>query len=140
MSGGGSNPLKDIGDTISKGVQTVGNYYGFDNSGKWTNSGGVFKWADEGIGEVTGRNQSRAALNLGRDQFNQANQQAQNLVNQQEWNRQQGDILASNQAGAARSSAKAAGGINYGNATPMAMGPGFGGAGSSGAGKDFLGL
>lgn len=140
MSGGGGDPISKIGDTISKGVQAVGNFYGFDNSGKWSNSGGVFKWADEGIGEVTGRNQSRASLNLARDQFNQSQTQAANLITQQRWNQQQSDILASNTAGASTATAKSTGGINFSNATPMAMGPGFGSGGGGAPAKDFLGL
>lgn len=136
--GGGGNPLNQIGEAISKGTQAIGNFYGFDNSGKWTNQGGQFHALDEGVGEVTGRNQSRAALNLGRDQFNQANTQANNLILQNQWNQKQSDIIASNGAKAATDSAKATSGINFSNATPTAMGPGFGG--NPGAGKDFLGL
>lgn len=137
MSGGGSNPLSDVGNAISKGVQAVGNFYGFDNSGKWTNSGGMFKWADEGVGEITGRNQSRAALNLANDQFNYAQQQAQGLVAQQRWNQQQSDIMGSQNAAGITATGRATSGPNYSNSTPMTMGPGGGGASPN---KDLLGL
>lgn len=123
-----------IGDFVSQATKSIGNYYGFDSSGKWTNSGGIFKWMDEGLGEVTGRNQSRQALNLSRDQFSYAQQQANDLITQQNWQRQQSDLNASSAAGAARTSNPM--GNNYNNATPLAMGPGAG----QPAGKDFLGL
>lgn len=126
-----------IGDFFGKGLQAIGNYYGFDNSGKWTNSGGVFKWMDEGVGEVTGRNQSRASLNLAKDQFSYAKQQANNLINQQSWNRQQSDIISSQGAAAARATGASTSGATFGNTTPLGMGPGFSGAPG---GKDFLGL
>lgn len=134
MSGGGNDPISQIGDSINKGVQAVGNFYGFDNSGKWTNSGGVFHALDEGVGELTGRNQSRAALNLAKDQYNQSRTDANNLITQQQWNRQQSDMMASNTAGAARANPGGTG-PNYSTTTPL----GFG-SGANPGGKDFLGL
>jgi hypothetical protein len=136
---------RGIGDAVSSGAQSIGSglnqfakniggYYGFDSDGKWTNSGGIFHWLDEGLGEVTGRNQSRAALNLSRDQFNYAQQQASDLVANQQWQRQQGDMAASSAAGAARATAA----YSSTNTPSMSMTTplGFG----SGAQKDFLGL
>lgn len=134
FSSGGS--MSSIGNFVGKGVQALGNFYGFDNSGKWTNQGGMFKWDDEALGEVDGRNQSRAALNQAGDEFNQQQSQANALIAQQQWNSQQADILSSNTTAANTASASASGGINYGNSTPLAQGGGF----SQGGGKDFLGL
>lgn len=136
FSSGGT--FSDIGNFVSQGVKSLGNYYGFDNKGKWTNSGGVFKWMDEGLGQITGRNQSRAAMNQAGDQFNQTQQQAKNLITQQRWNNQQADVLASNSAGAASKASSIMSGANYTNSTPLATGPGFSGGG--GGQKDFLGL
>ena len=125
--------FSDVGNAISSGLQAIGSFYG-------TNLGinNKIKWLDEGLGEITGRNQSRAALNLARDQFNYAQQQANNLVVQQNWNSQQKDILSSSAAGAARANAVATGGINYNNATPTSFGPGA--PAPMGGQKDFLGL
>jgi hypothetical protein len=131
-----SSSFSDVGSFVSKGVQAIGNFYGFDNNGKWTNQGGEFKWMDEAAGEVTGRNQSRASLNLAKDQFSYAQAQAQQLITQQQWNRQQADVLSSNNAGAATRTAAATSGINMTTATPTALGPGF----NMGGSKDFLGL
>lgn len=135
MGGGGkNNPINQVSHTISQGVQAVGNYYGFDNSGKWTNKTGILHAADEGIGELTGRNQSRAALNFAKDQYATAQTQANNLILQQNWDRQNLDQMASGAAGAARASGFATSGANYNNTAP-------GGFGSSApANKDFLGL
>lgn len=135
--GGGGGSLGDLGHAISQGVQSIGNYYGFDNDGKWTNSGGVFHAIDEGTGELTGRNQSRAALNNAKDQQTQAQTDANTLINQQNWDRQQGDMSASTNAAAATSRARSnpSSGVNYTNSTPL----GWGSSGNP-AGKDFLGL
>lgn len=127
----------DIGSFVEKGVKSIGNYYGIDNNGKFSNSGGIFKWIDEGVGEVTGRNQSRASLNLARDQYSYAHAQAAQLIQQQQWNRQQGDIMGSQSAGAATRTAQMGGGANFSNTSPTAMGPGFN---SQMPQKDFLGL
>lgn len=129
---GGSNPLEGVGNAISKGTQAIGNFYGFDNSGKWTNSGGVFHALDEGVGEVTGRNESRAALNLARDQYNTAQTDANNLVAQQQWN-QMTSASAASQTAAASARAGAGTGPTANTTTPL-------GFGSGAAGKDFLGL
>ena len=127
-----------IGNFATQGLKAIGGFYGFDSNGNWTNSGGVFKWMDEGLGEVTGRNESRAALNLATDQFDYAQSQAQGLINQQNWNNQNSATVASQTAGAARAGMAATSGTNYSNATPLAMGPSYG-MGAPG-GKDFLGL
>ena len=138
-----SNSFSDVGNFLTKGTQAIGNFYGFDNSGKWTGKSGFgaliagdAHMLDEGVGELTCRNQSRAAMNQARDQFNVAQTQAQDLITQQRWNSQQADILASNNAGAQTATNNSRSGINYSNSTPLGQGSGFNGGG----GKDFLGL
>lgn len=134
--GGGNNPLSDVGNAISNGTKAIGSFYGFNSStGQWDNSGGVFHALDEGVGEVTGRNESRAALNQATDQYNQAQTDANNLVAQQQWNQMTGDMQSSQTASAARSAA-ASTGPTYGSTTPL----GWGASGNPGAQKDFLGL
>ena len=129
-----SSGVADVGNGLGKFAQGIGSFYGFDSSGKWTNQGGVFHALDEGVGEITGRNQSRAALNLSRDQFNYAQSQANQLIANQQWQRQQGDIAGSQTAGAARANAA----YSSTNTPSMSMTTplGFG----SGSQKDFLGL
>lgn len=128
--GGGDNPLNQIGDAINKGTQAIGNFYSFDSGG----GKGGFRALDEGVGELTGRNQSRAALNLATDQYNQSRTDANNLITQQQWNRQQSDMMASNTAGAARANPGGTG-PSYSTSTPLGFGSGAGPGG-----KDFLGL
>lgn len=129
--------LSDVGNAIGKGVQVIGNFFGFNNRASWQNNGGLFKWIDEGFGELTGRNQSRASLNFAKDQQMQAEQQANDLLTQQRWNQQQADIAASDQAKALSQTSDARSGINFNNATPLAFGSGFNPASQT---KDFLGL
>ena len=144
--------FNDIGKSISKGVSSLssgtaagdllngatnfvtGGMVGYGKGG--FQEGYASHPADEALGQVTGRNQSRAALNQSQAQFNLAQQQAQALIAQQQWNAKQADITASNSAGAASRTAALLSGANFSNATPMALGPGFNG----GQQKDFLGL
>lgn len=129
--------FSDVGSFVNQGVNLIQQYYGFDNKWNWTNKTGIFHAADEGIGEITGRNQSRASLNLARDQFSYAQTQAQGLIKQQQWNRQQNDVIGSNNAAAQTATARATSGATFANATPSALGPGFNNQGGQ---KDFLGL
>lgn len=135
-SSGGKDPIQQVGNAISKGTQAIGNYYGFDNSGKWTNQGGVFHALDEGVGELTGRNLQRRALNEAGDAENAAQAQAATLLANQRYTAMQSDIAASNGAQAIRQTANASSGMNFNNSTPMAWGNQY----TGGDHQDFLGL
>jgi hypothetical protein len=132
--GGGGNPLDQLTSGLNSAVKFVSGYD--PSSGSWSTHGSQFQALDEGLGAIDGRNASRAALNQSQDQFNIAQQQAQDLINQNNWNKQSADATASSSAGAAAATAKITGGINPTNATPLAMGSG----GAPAAPKDFLGL
>lgn len=88
---------------------------------------------DEGLGEITGRNAQRKALNLAQDQFDQANKNMQNQIAQQRWNTMTSDVNASSTAKAIRATAASTSGVNYNNSTPL-------GTGSGALQKDFLGV
>lgn len=139
MSGGGDG--NGFFDKVVSGLNSAMKFaWGYDaTNGKWSTHGSQYQILDEGLGEVTGRNASRGALNLAREQFNTSQKQAQDLVDQTNWNKQQSDITASNSAAAATASSRATSGVNPNNSTPLGVGPGA----MSGAGapqKDFLGL
>lgn len=134
MGGGGDNNFFSKAlNNINAGVQFV---TGYDpRSGEWSSHGSQFQATDEGLGAVTGRNSARAALNQARDQFNIAQKQAQDQIDQNNWNKKQADMTASASAGAATATARSLSGINPNNSTPTATG-----SSGLGGGKDFLGL
>lgn len=133
--GGGDSFLSKALNNINAGIQFVSGYD--PRTGGWSTHGSQFQILDEGLGGVTGRNSARASLNLARDQFNQANKQAQDLVDQNNWNKKQADLTASSSAGAAAATSRASGGVNPNTSTPLGIGPGAGGVAPQ---KDFLGL
>lgn len=124
-----------LGDLINVGTQylTFG-LVGYDKKKGKLEAGFLAHAADEGVGELTGRNRSRAALNFAREQFDEQKKQAENLRQQQLWQAKNNDIQASNLAAAqARSSSQD---VNFTNKTPL----GLGANGFQPAQKDFLGL
>lgn len=129
-SGGGSDPVSDALKGVNSAIKWVSSYD--PSTGQQSTHGSVWQAPDEIVGGVTGRNQSRAALNVAKDQYNKAQQDAQNLINQQNWNRMQSDKLASGTAGAARATGVISSGANFTNSTPLGLG--------AAAGRDFLGL
>ncbi len=122
----------DIGNSLAKkGKDEELRFAGYDpKSGQWGGKGSAPSWIDEGFGAISGRNQSRAALNFAKDQAADAKKQAQDLVTQQQWQSQQNDLKASGQAQANNLTNASRNGVNYTNSTPL-------GANQN---KDFLGL
>lgn len=131
-----NDTVKSISNAIGSGVKAYGTYIGFNSSGKWdpgNTSQGIFG----AIRSIDGAASAYDALQQGKSQFDTAQQQAHALIAQNQWNKQQSDVLASQTAGAAAATARSQGGFNYASATPLAMGPG---GGATNPNKDFLGL
>lgn len=125
--GGNSNIFSDLVNGATQAVHGVGNYYGFDNTGKWTGQTGIPKALDEGIGELTGRNQQRHALAVAADAASAAVTQQNQLIQQNQQQKQQQDIQASSGAAAIRATSQAQSQqAFFATTTPQAYGPKLG--------------
>lgn len=136
MSGsGGGNTFTNGYNWLVQGTKQIGNYYGFNDAGKW-DPGGSKQGVFGALNQVDGTTAARDALSQSETNFNTAQAQAAAVVAQNNWVKQGQDLQASGAAGAAAATARSTSGFNYASATPLAMGPGA----ATTANKDYLGL
>ena len=131
---GNNDPFSKLAN-IATNFATFG-LAGYSNGG--ISEGVVTHAADEGIGQVTGRNMQRAALNQAGDAQIAAQKAADTLVANTNFQDRQRDVQASSAAAGARATAAASSSaFNPANTAAMAVGPG---AKLGGDTQNFLGM
>lgn len=124
MSGTSSNSV--VGQVTGAYNQYVNMITSYNPSnGKFGDSGSGLSWLGEGVGQINGTNAARHALGVAGDAQIAANAQANQLIQQEQQQKQIQDVQASNSAAGFRATAQAQSQAGFLSSTaPIAMGGG----------------
>lgn len=123
QAAGTSNPFQDLGTLARTTLNLLSPIVGIGNDGK-PQLGYAAHWLDEGIGQLTGRNDARDATASNRAAVSDAAAAQNSLIMAQRKQRQNNDVSASNAAGGFRTTAaqRSSNPLGFSSLTPASSG------------------